>query len=178
MIRRVFVRMCLWAALVSLGCAAKQIPPPDWIFEKDAIHLHFKADKRRNEEIPVPPMLLMCIYQLKEPNRFNQLSGDLQGIYRLLECDQFDDSVASVKHLIINPEQDVDLILNRAVGARYVGLAAGYYLLEKERMIRLVQIPVIIEEEGFFRRTKLLKPKHLQLEVTLGPNQIRLVKKR
>jgi hypothetical protein len=116
--------------------------------------------------------VLKHLYQLRDPNTFNQLSDDTEGIYKLLECDLFDASVATAKRLIVHPGQDVTVTLDRAEGAKYVALAAGYYALEKDRMIRLFDIPVVIDTKGFIKRTKESKPGRLAIELELGPSQI------
>jgi len=89
-----------------------------------------------------------------------------------LECGLFDSSVAGSERLIIHPGQDLTFRLNRAEGARYIAIVAGYYSLYKERIIRLFDIPVIIEKKGWIKRTKILKPGPLNIELTLGPKQI------
>jgi predicted component of type VI protein secretion system len=116
--------------------------------------------------------LLVCVYQLKDPNAFNQLAEDNDGLYKLLECELFDSSVATSKKLIARPGQDKNFVFDRAEGAKYVAVAAGYYVLHKDRMIRLFNIPVITEKKGFFRRKKIQKPGPLNIELTLGPRQI------
>jgi type VI secretion system VasD/TssJ family lipoprotein len=163
----------LW--LLALGvcsCGSRPLPPPEWRYEKEAIQLHLKADFQLNLHEGTPHTLLVCVYQLKNPNTFNQLAGDNNGLYKLLECGLFDASVAGSERLIIHPGQDLTFRLNRAEGAKYVAIVAGYYLLHKERMVRLFDIPVIIEKKGWIKRTKISKPDLLNIELTLGPQQI------
>jgi len=164
----------LFLIIVSLiySCASQPLPPPQWQYEKDAIKLHLKADPKLNLEEGTPHTLLVCVYQLKDPNAFNQLAGDNDGIYKLLECKLFDASVATSKRIIARPGQDIPLVLDRAEGARYVAAVAGYYTLQKDRMIRLFKIPVVVEKKGFIERKKTQKPGPLNIELTLGPQQI------
>ena len=154
------------------SCASQPLPPPQWQYEKEAIKLHIKADAKLNLEEGTPHTLLVCVYQLKDPNAFNQLAGDDNGIYKLLECELFDTAVATSKRLFIRPGQDMNFVDDRAEGAKYVAIVAGYYILHKDRMIRLFDIPVVTEKKGFFRRKKIQKPGPLNIELTLGPQQI------
>jgi type VI secretion system VasD/TssJ family lipoprotein len=154
------------------SCASQPPLPPDWRYENQAIKIHLKADSQLNFNEGMPHTLLICIYQLRDPNVFNQLAGDNDGLYKLLECSLFDASVTSSKRLIINPDQDSSLVLDRSEGSRYVAILAGYYLIKKERMCRLVDIPVIIEETGLIKRTKVSKPGPLNIELQLGSQQI------
>lgn len=167
---RLYAALC--AVLLLAGCASQPLPQPEWTFEKDAIQIHLMADPKLNFDDGVPHTLVLCIYQLRDPNTFNQLSEDTDGIYKLLGCTLFDGSVATAKRLIVHPGQDMNVKLDRAEGAKYVAVAAGYYVLQKERMVRLYEIPVAIETKGFIKRTKLSKPGLLNIELPLGPSQI------
>jgi type VI secretion system VasD/TssJ family lipoprotein len=166
------VVVCL-VALLMVACASQPLPPPDWSYAKDAIDVTLKADPKLNYAEGMPHTLLVCLYQLKEPNAFNQLAGDTDGIYKLLECGLFDSSVATAKRLIVNPGQDVAVKLDRDEGAKYVAVVAGYYVLERERMTRLIDIPVVVEGKGFFKTTKIAKPGVLKIQLELGANQIK-----
>ncbi len=155
------------------ACASQPLPPPEWSYEKDAIEVHLKADPRLNFDDGVAHTLLVCLYQLKDPNAFNQLSDDTDGVYKLLECELFDAGVATSKRLIMHPGKDVTVTLDRAEGAKYVAVVAGYYILQKERMIRLFDVPVVVEKRGFIKTTKISKPGMLKIELELGPSQIK-----
>ncbi len=161
--------------LFICSCAAKQLPPPEWLYEKEAVKLHLKADKELNLEEGTPHTLLVCVYQLKDPNAFNQLAGDAEGLYKLLECGLFDAAVATSKKFIVSPGQDLNLVLDRAEGAKYIAVVAGYYVLEKDRMIRLFNVPVVEETKGLIKRKKIQKPGPLSIELNLGPLQIETV---
>jgi type VI secretion system VasD/TssJ family lipoprotein len=163
-----------WLLLVFLvwSCASKQLPPPKLEFAKDAIKIHVKGDPQLNLSDGKPHTLLVCVYQLKDPNGLNQLAGDQDGLYRLLECSLFDASVAGAKRLIVQPGQNTTVNFDRAEGARYVAVAAGYYLLERERMVRLYEIPVVVEKKGIIKRTKTQKLDTLEIDLKLAPQQI------
>jgi type VI secretion system VasD/TssJ family lipoprotein len=109
--------------------------PPEWLYEKDAIHLRIKADSQLNLFQKTPHALVMCIYQLSSPNAFQELTGSEEGMSKLLECSRFDDSVASSRSIVVQPRQDLTKSLDRAEGAQYIAIAAGYYLFRKERAI-------------------------------------------
>lgn len=167
-----YVCVCL-AVLLLTACASQPLPAPDWTYQKDAITIHLMADSKLNYDDGVPHTLLVCIYQLKDPNAFNQLSEDTDGIYKLLECGLFDSGVATAKRAIMNPGQDIKMVLDRAEDAKYVAIVAGYYVLQKDRMIRLFDIPVEVESSGFIKKTKVQKPGNMNIELHLGPSQIK-----
>lgn len=163
--------LCIFAIMIG-ACASQPVPPPKWSYEKDAIQVHLKSDPKLNYDEGTPHTLLVCLYQLKDPNAFNQLADDTDGIYKLLECGLFDAGVAASKRIIVNPGKDVNLTLDRAEGAKYVAVAAGYYTLQKDRMIRMFDVPVVVEKKGFISTTKTAKPGLLKVELDLGPTQI------
>mgnify|MGYP003472751633 CR=1 FL=1 len=154
------------------ACASQPPPQTVWGYEKDAVNIHVKADAKLNLDDGVPHTLVLCIYQLRDPNTFNQLSDDMPGIYKLVECSLFDGSVATAKRIIVHPGQDMDVRLDRAEGAKYVAAVAGYYKLQKERMIRLYEIPTVVETKGFFKKTTTSTPGPLKLTLELGPAQM------
>jgi len=162
----------LLLALLLWSCASKQLPPPGLEYQEGAIKIRVKADPQLNLSNGKPHTLLVCIYQLKDPNALNQLASDQEGLYRLLECNLFDASVAGAKKLIIQPGQDTTFNLDRAEGARYVAVAAGYYLIQRERMVRLYEIPVVVEKKGIIKRSKRKKLGTLEIDLKLGSQQI------
>ncbi len=168
--------LLLTGLLIFASCASKPLPPPQFTFAKGGITLHLKADPQLNLYQGSSHTLLICIYQLADPNGFNQLAGDEDGLYKLLNCSPFDASVTNVKRLIVQPGQDVSFTLDRAEGTKYIGLIAGYSQLTKDRILRLFKIPIIIEKKGLLRRTKIQKPGPLYLEILLGPQGIKEVK--
>ena len=116
--------------------------------------------------------MLLCAYQLSDPNTFNQLANDQDGLYTLLDCSLFGDGAAAAKRLILQPGQDINMALDRAEGARYVAIVAGYYILEKERMVKMVEIPEFVEKKGLIKKSKTRKPAPLNIDLILGPQQI------
>lgn len=167
-----YLILCLLVGSLICSCASKPLPPPELRPEPGAIRLYLKADPQLNLYHGIPHTILVCAYQLKNTNALNQLADDTEGIYNLLECRLFDASVARSKRLIVHPGQDLNLALDRAEGAKYVAIVAGYHLLQKERMIRLYEVPVIVEKKGWIRRTKIQKLGPLSIELMLGPLQI------
>jgi type VI secretion system VasD/TssJ family lipoprotein len=167
-----FTSSLLVLLFLVCSCATKQLTPPKLEFAEDAIKIHVKADPKLNLSDGKPHTLLVCVYQLNDHNGLNQLASDEDGLYRLLECGLFDASVAGAKRLIIQPGQNATVNFDRAKGARYVAVAAGYYLIKKERMVRLYEIPVLIQKKGIIKRTKIKKLGTLEIDLKLGPQQI------
>lgn len=166
----------LAAAALLAACASQPLPPPQWTYAKNAINIKIEADSDLNFDQGAPHTLLICIYQLSDPNGFNQLTQDRNGIYKLLNCSLFDTTVTAAKRLIVRPGEKTEVSLDRAEGSKYVAVVAGYTVLEKKRMTRMFDIPVVIEKKGFIKRTKVAKPGIVNLILQLGPSQITTAK--
>lgn len=166
----------LFFALMISACGMQPVSPPEWKLQKDGIVMHFQADNHLNKSHGKAYTLYLVLYQLSDPNSFNQLCEDEDGLSKLLECKVYDESVASVKSVYIYPGSDVTHKLERAEGARYLGIVAGYSVLAKERIVRLIEVPVYIERTSTFSMNKKLVPGQLRSDFVLGPDQIEDVK--
>ncbi len=173
---KIFSRLLVLFFLLSFsGCAEK--PPekptgPEWIYEKDAVSLRIKADPLLNVIDGEPHTLMLCLYQLRSKSMFEQLSGNEDGMYQLLDCESFDSSVNMAKRLIIHPDQDMTIITDRLAGTRYQGIVAGYFTLQQERMTRVIDIPAVLSQDG-----KSYLADRLKLVVNLGSEQIAAIRK-
>lgn len=168
--KRMMYILAAVACLVLLAsCSAKKPPPPkpQWLYESDAISLRFRADQVLNMFEGSPHTLMVCVYQLRDDNMLNQLATSEDGIYQLLDCEQFDSSIGGAKRLIIHPDQDLTFVMDRLAGTRKVAFVAGYSQLTKERIIRIVDIPVYVSEDQ-----KTATARKLKLVVNLGSEQI------
>lgn len=139
-------------------------------YEKDAISLRLKGDPNLNLFEKRPHTLLVCVYQLRDPNALNQVLQDAEDVSKLLECGRFDPSIVNAKKFILQPGKEIAEALDRAEGARYIGIVAGYYNLDKQRASRIVPVPV----SGLFGK----KASRMNLEVFLGPDEIQGVKEK
>jgi type VI secretion system VasD/TssJ family lipoprotein len=161
---QVLLLLCLVAAISSCSKVSKT---PEYTYQREAVTITLKADPRLNLYQGTPHTLVACTYQLRDPNAFNQLVDEKDGLSKLLECSRFDASVAYAKRLVVQPGQEFRDSLDRAEGAKYVSVVAGYYNLQKWNVVRLFQVPV---------STKSSKPQDVNIELYLGPEAIQDVK--
>ncbi len=167
-----YVLLILFIISACSSCMSAPASPPEWKMEKEGVVLNLKADGHLNEAGGKPCTLYFVVYQLINPNGFNQLSQDMAGLSRLLESKIFDSSVASVRSMVVYPGSDMTYKIDRAEGAMYVGIVAGYNIMAKERMTRLYEVPVYVKNQNIFRTSKKLVPGKLEMNVVLGPQQI------
>jgi type VI secretion system VasD/TssJ family lipoprotein len=137
------------AASSAQGAAERHLPEPTRASaaqsptaapSKETLSILIKADKELNRFEKNCHALFLCIYQLKDPNGFNQLAQEKDGVPKLLECSRFDASVANAKQYVLQPGQELNDLRERAEGARYLGVATGYYGSGKEKVTELTRL--------------------------------------
>jgi predicted component of type VI protein secretion system len=174
-----YLRVLFVLSIFLIGSCAPKPPPPVPVepkptFTEKFISVHLKADSQLNLYSGSSHALHLCVYQLSDPNAFNQLSENEMGIGKLLGCDRLDagppvQGVAISKKLIVQPGEDQTFDLDRAEGARYVGIVAGYYQMQKRQVVRLYAIPVTEEQQ---QGMIVIKQKPLKINLFLGPQAL------
>lgn len=150
--------------IVSCGGSSTQ-----YLYKKEAIVLTMKSDPQLNLYRNSPHSLMLCLYQFRDPNMYNQLLDEKDGLQKLLECSRFDASVTSAKTFFMSPNGEKTEKIDRVEGTKYVGLIAGYYKLVKENVTYFVPIPL-----SFFGSN----PKSLNINLYLGPQGIQQMEKK
>lgn len=167
------------------GCASKPPPKPwevpqdaakpeevKWTYLPGGLIINLEADQQLNLFEDFSHNLLFCSYQLSDPAPFKELAASLGGIYKLLECGRFDPSVVQVDRRFIAPGQQSSLVMDRAEGARHVGLVAGYQELQPGLVTTLYSFPIAADRAGLRPWSKKYNPEKLTINILLGPDSI------
>lgn len=156
--------------LVGAGCAGRPAVPPVFSLAEKAIQVNLTADPKLNWHEGRPHTLMLCFYQMRNPNGFEQLKSRTDGLYKLLECRTDDPSMISANRVFVQPRDTILLNYDRAEGTRYLGVIAGYYDMRSQNIIRLKKVPVEIKNRVFFMPwTRTAAPDVLNMELQLGP---------
>lgn len=158
--------------IFSFACSKKITELDKWPFEAKGIKITYSADHELNLYDDKAHTLFLCIYQLSDPNAFNDLRMDRMGVIKLLECKRFDESVTSSEKIIIHPEDEETIIYDRAEDARFVGIVAGYYYLWPDHVTRLMLVPVKVEETGRFFKKRTAMPELLSVNLYFSQEEI------
>ena len=151
---------------------------PQWGFGSNAISIKLQADDTLNLYENKPHTLSICVYQLQDPNSFKDMSQTEDGLIKLLGCQNFGKGVAGVSRIIVQPGETRELKLDRAEGAKFVGLAAGYFDLKPDRAVLLIDIPILTYKKGLIFKSNYQIPGELDIHLSLGPNALREVDKK
>ena len=163
--------MCLLLGLAACGGSPPdpKLANPQWTYDPDGVKLRYKADMRLNEYDGEGHTVSLCIYQLTQPNSFNNLIKTQDGLLKLLECKSFDQTVVAYDHAFVEPGQDQLKIMDRAENATYLAVVAGYNELNPQQSARLFKYPVDEETTGYFSKTTIRKPGKIFINLFLGP---------
>lgn len=147
-----------------------------WTYQTNAISFKVAADKELNKYNGEAHTLLLCLYQLSDRNKFNELSRTSTGVSALYNCTSFGPSVTQVRREFIQPGRNSTIAMDRAEGTRFVGIAAGYYNLQGDGSTRSWEIPMDISETGMLWWSDTwYAPAKLDAMIILGPNEIQKV---
>ncbi len=146
-----------------------------WTYQTNAISFTVVADKNLNEYEGTHHTLLLCFYQLSTLKAFNEMARTSSGIEKLLNGTDFDPSVTLIKREFIRPGTNATLIMDRAEGTQYVGVAAGYYDVQGS-VTRSWQIPMDVSSTGMlWWGQDWYAPAKLEAMIVLGPHTIQKV---
>lgn len=145
---------------------------PQWGFGSNAISLRLQAADTLNQYENKPHTLSICVYQLQDPNSFKDMSQTEEGLIKLLSCKNFGKGCAGVNRIIIQPGETREMKLDRAEGAKFVGLVAGYFDLKPDRAVLLLDIPVLSYKKGLIFKSDYQVPGDLDIRLNLGPNAL------
>ncbi|MEW5724892.1 MAG: type VI secretion system lipoprotein TssJ, partial [Thermodesulfobacteriota bacterium] len=140
---------------------------PQWTFGSNAISLQLKADSTLNLFEGNPHTLVLCVYQLADPNAYKDLASTKEGVVKLLAGQKFGETVSAVDRIIIQPGETRTVFLDRAVGAQYVGLVAGFFELDPAKASKLFQIPLDVSKKGLIFKDTYMIPGRLDLSIFL-----------
>jgi type VI secretion system VasD/TssJ family lipoprotein len=162
MINRILRRMSIFCLIVVASCMTVKSE-----FKDQAINVNIRSSQDLNLYEGKSHTIKLCVYQLKDPNGFNQLKDTKLGVSKLLECIKFDNTVTNAKSIIIYPGKTTKERITRYEGSMYVGVAAGYYRGLTENMTHFFKIPV-----NFFTR----KTRNYNIGLYLGSQEIQVLK--
>ncbi len=149
----------------SCGLFKSAKHPPGASYINGGINFHLRGDSQLNLYRRVPHALVLCAYQLKDTNAFNQLLEEKDGMSRLLACSRFDASVNYAKKLIVQPGQDIYEAIEKTEGSRQIAIIAGYYKFQKKQAVKIIPLPM--EGMPFFK-----KPGGIDIALYLSPEEI------
>ena len=174
MLKKIIV--AIFALSLLAGCASKEQRDGTgrengFSYAQKAIRVNVTAAKDLNTFNNQPHTLVLVLYQLDSPDVFDQMVEAPNGIAQLLQADAFDKSVLARSREVIQPGEQRVLYLDRAEGARYIAVVAGYYNRRSQDVSRLMPI-VLRKRSAFFWHGSDQEPADTIIELDLGGDRI------
>lgn len=170
------------------GCASNTeltVEPDKWVFGASDINLQINAPSDLNAVNGRPHAIAIGLFQLNDPNSFTSLASTREGAVDLLNRGKFDDTVATYLRVTLQPGEQRNMWINRAQGAQYVGVIAGFYQLTPALDVGLMAIPVVPLEQGIVEKALIAtglkadeaaaKPGKLFLKIELGRTETKQI---
>ncbi len=159
---------------------AADVPPPAWAFEKQAIIIRIQATQNLNWFQNQSHTLRLGVFQMADPNNFNNTCSTKEGLSQFLSKENFDEGtgVLTVDKRIIRAGETQIVTLDRAKTAQYIGVIAGYFELIPSKTCRIIEIPAIQDDETGIDRINPLsnaetpRPAKLKIWLNLDTHQI------
>jgi len=154
LIRNSLKILIVMACVVSFsGCATTRFD--DLGYVQDAVIVNIAASNTLNAYNAQAHTIVLSLFELSDPNMFNQLREKKEGVIKLLGTGKFDASVLSRRKFIIQPGQKKVISLDRVSGARYLGIVAGYFDLQRsEDYSRLYSLELTYAPNYYWSRSK------------------------
>ncbi|BCG46403.1 T6SS secretion lipoprotein TssJ [Citrifermentans bremense] len=138
--KRIFVLVIM--LLVGSGCSVRGgATGARTSVAKNLVRVQIASDPQLNRYEKNSHALVLCLYQLDDPESFTRLAQGSGGVPKLLECGRFDAAVLNARQVVVQPGQRLTEMRERLPGARYLGIATGYYSTGRRNVTALAAIP-------------------------------------
>ncbi len=116
--------------------------------------------------------LVLAVVQTADSIPFYQLLDDVGGLEQVLQGGKPPSGILYVGRYAIEPARQVEIRLDRAQGARQVGLIAAFYGVAPSRTARLFNFPVEVEKSGLVVKDYVVRVSDAALTLKLGADSI------
>ena len=154
------------------SCSHKPDPVPSWNFEPGAIKITLTADKLLNKVGDKSHTLLLTVHQMSDPNAFKRLARYEGGLRKLLDGRSADPTITAVEKFFVEPGESRTLVLDRVENTKWIGVAAGYYSMDLDKVTKVFEIPFAVESKGLISKKREAKVQPMHLDLILGPESI------
>src|SRR5690606_27911030 len=116
--------------------------------------------------------LVLGVFQLEDAKAFVQLLNDAKTLTGMLASGNPSKEILHMDRYVVSPDKRTILDIDRVQGAKFIGIAAGYYDFDPAAASRLFRIPLNIQTEGLISTTYKAEPANLALRLYLGRRHI------
>lgn len=180
--RLFFLAACICISLV--GCTsgktseeerAEAISEVALPFSSGAISLHIMPGDKLNSWNDIPNSCSLLIVQSEKKITLQSIMDNPAMIKQMFNGAGSYDGILKIDRYVAMPGQSSTLHIDRSENTRYLGIIAGYYPFPTKQHMLLLDIPVEVKKQGWWRGkwTAALAP--LDAKIILGQEAIRQV---
>ncbi|MGT3194322.1 type VI secretion lipoprotein TssJ [Yersinia enterocolitica] len=154
---------------------AKAINDMAMPFSSSAISLHINPSVKLNSWNDIPNSCTLLIVQAKEKRILQNIMDNPAVIRQLFEGAGTYDGILKIDRYVAMPGQNTTLHIDRSENTRYVSIIAGYYPFPTKQHMLLLDIPITVTKQGWWREKWSADLAHLNTKIFLEQEKIRQV---
>lgn len=143
-----------------------------WNLEPGGLRCRIEASPDLNRDRDTSLGLTLCLYQLQDYATFAGKSADADGLDELLQCRPDAAQARSARLFQLQPGATLDVVMDRAEHARYLGVVAGYTHLVPDQCAAVLPFPLHTSTEGVLFHTTLYNAAPAQVLIRLGESSL------
>lgn len=135
------------ALIFALTACSGSTPPPEpiWAMAEKGIELTFHADPSVNFYDGQPHTIAVCVFQLDDSNAYQKMLTYPSGVQKLLSGGTDLPANLAVDRFYLEPGATRQKVYDRAAGAKWVVIVAGYFSAPPEKAAVTKKIDFVVE---------------------------------
>jgi type VI secretion system VasD/TssJ family lipoprotein len=155
------------------GNSEKQaLTETQWNYASAALTLKVSTDAALNNYDGEAHSVVLAVVQSSEAGPFYQLLDTPEQAARVLQGGRPPSGLQQVTRYALEPGRKASIRLDRAQGARFLGVIAAFYDVPLAKTARLFNLPVDVGSSGIMVHTYKATPAPAELTLQLGASDI------
>lgn len=154
---------------------AKAINEISMPFRPSAISLNITPSAKLNSWNDIPNSCTLLIIQSEEKRILQNIMDNPAVIKQLFDGAGTYDGILKIDRYVAMPGQNTTLHIDRSENTRYVSIIAGYYPFPAKQHMLLLEIPITITKQGWWKEKWSAALAPLDAKIFLEQEKIRQV---
>ncbi|NHB91182.1 type VI secretion lipoprotein TssJ [Photorhabdus cinerea] len=138
------------------------------VYANNAIRLKMMADPQLNVFNNMPNSCTILIAQAEKREQLDKLLANPTLLRNLFAGTGATENILQLDNYVMMPGQSVSLHIDRAEQARYVALIAGYYPAPGSTHVRVLSLPLRLEQSGWWNKSWSAEFVPMNIDLMLG----------
>jgi type VI secretion system VasD/TssJ family lipoprotein len=143
-----------------------------WNYGNAALRVDVDTDAALNSYDGEAHSVVLALVQAADPGAFYQFLDTPDLVAKVLQGSRPPSTLLQVTRYALEPARKAQIRLDRAQGARYLGIVAAFYDVPVAKGAKLFNLPVAMDSSGLVVRNYSATPAAAVLSLKLGPADI------